>query len=247
VSANLEDALLGSFVSAMATVLGGLPVLLIRKMSERWKDILVAFTAGIMVSASTFGLIPQAIAEAGFWVMTAGLVLGVLALDLIERNIPHIDVENKNGLRSLDNKALLVMIALFIHNIPEGLSTGFSYASGNAGLGPMVAVAIGAQNMPEGLILAVFLLNAKTPKLRSLLIVTATGLMEMVSAVVGYGAASGIDGLIGPGLAFAAGAMLFISYKELIPESHGHGFERPSTYSFIIGLLAMTYIAEMFS
>lgn len=244
--AVLEDALLGSFVSAMATVLGGLPVLLIRKMSERWKDILVAFTAGIMVSASTFGLLPQAIAEAGFWTMTVGLVLGVLVLDAIERNIPHIDVENKNGLRSLDNKALLVMIALFIHNIPEGLSTGFSYASGNEGLGPMVAIAIGAQNMPEGLILAVFLLNARTPKLKSLLIVTATGLMEMVSAVVGYGAASRIDGMIGPGLAFAAGAMLFIAYKELIPESHGHGFERPSTYSFIAGLLAMIYIANVF-
>jgi len=242
----LHDALLGSFVSAMATLLGGLPVLLIREMSERWKDILVAFTAGVMVSASTFGLLPQAIAEAGFWTMTVGLVLGVAVLDAIERNIPHIDVENKNGLRSLDNKALLVMIALFIHNIPEGLSTGFSYASGNAGLGPMVAFAIGAQNMPEGLILAVFLLNARTPRLQSLLIVTATGLTEMLSAVIGYAAASTIDGLIGPGLAFAAGAMLFISYKELIPESHGHGFERPSTFSFIAGLIVMIYIAELF-
>jgi len=243
----VEEALLGSFVSAMATLLGGLPVLLIRKMSERWKDILVAFTAGIMVSASTFGLLPQAIAEAGFWVMTVGLVLGVVVLDAIERNIPHIDVENKNGLRSLDNKTLLVMIALFIHNIPEGLSTGFSYASGNAALGPMVAIAIGAQNMPEGLILAVFLLNARTPKPKALFLVILTGLMEMVSAVIGYGTASYIDGLIGPGLAFAAGAMLFISYKELIPESHGHGYERPSTFSFIIGLLAMIYIAEVFS
>lgn len=242
----MEDALLGSFVSAMASVLGALPIVLIRRMSERWKDILVAFTADIMVSASTFGLLPQAIAEAGFWSMTIGLVFGVLILDAIERNIPHIDVEDKHAVRSLDNKALLVLIALFIHNIPEGLSTGFSYASGDEGLGPMVAIAIGAQNMPEGLILAVFLMNARVSKIKSLLVVTATGLMEMLSAYIGYASASHVDALIGPGLAFAAGAMLFIVYKELIPESHGHGYERPSTFSFIAGMLAMIYIAEMF-
>lgn len=242
----MESALLGSFISAMATVLGAIPVLLIRRMSERWKDVLIAFTAGIMVSASMVGLIPQAINESGFWLMTAGLIAGVIVLDLIEKNIPHIDVENKATVSSLDNKSLLVMIALFIHNIPEGLSTGFSYASENEGLGPMVAIAIGAQNMPEGLILAVFLLTANAGKWKSLLIVTATGLMEMFSAVFGYFTASYIQSLIGFGLAFAAGAMLFIVYKELIPESHGHGYERPSTYSFIAGLLVMIYIAQVF-
>ena len=180
----MENALLGSFISAMATVLGAVPVLLIRRMSERWKDVLIAFTAGIMVSASMFGLIPQAMSESSFWIMTAGLVAGVVALDIIERNIPHIDVENKLTEHSLDNKSLLVIIALFIHNIPEGLSTGFSYASENAGLGPMVAIAIGAQNMPEGLILVVFLLAANAGKLRSLLIVAATGLMEIGRAHV---------------------------------------------------------------
>lgn len=68
--------------------------------------------------------------------------------------------------------------------------------------------------------------------------------MEMVSAVIGYFTASYVQNVVGYGLAFAAGAMLFIVYKELIPESHGHGFERPSTYSFIFGLLAMVYITQ---
>jgi ZIP family zinc transporter len=139
-----------------------------------------------------------------------------------------------------------VIIALFIHNIPEGLSTGFSYASMNESLGPMVAIAIGAQNIPEGLILAVFLLNTKVSNLKSLLIVTLTGLMEMASAIVGYFTAGYIQSLIGVGLAFAAGAMIFIVYKELIPESHGHGYERQSTYSFIFGMLIMIYISYIF-
>ncbi|MNI74171.1 zinc transporter ZupT [compost metagenome] len=110
----------------------------------------------------------------------------------------------------------------------------------------MVAIAIGAQNMPEGLVLAVFLINSNVSKLKALFIVTLTGLMEVMSAIVGYFTASYIDPLIGVGLAFAAGAMMFIVYKELIPESHGHGFERPSTYSFIFGLLVMVYITYIF-
>ncbi|MDI4646045.1 ZIP family metal transporter [Cohnella hashimotonis] len=242
----METALLGSFISAMATVLGAVPILFIKRLSEKWKDMLVAFTAGIMVSASMFGLIPQSLNESGLPLLTLGLLIGIVSLDLIEKNIPHVDVENGARVRGFDNKALLVLVALFIHNIPEGLSTGFSYASASEGLGTMVAVAIGAQNMPEGLVLAVFLLRSNVGKLKLLALVTLTGLMEVVSAVIGYFTASYVDSLIGIGLAFAAGAMLFIAYKELIPESHGHGYERPSTYSFIIGLIVMIYIAHWF-
>jgi len=242
----VETALIGSFISAMATVLGAVPILFIRRLSEKWKDVLIAFTAGIMVSASTFGLMPQAINESGIIALTVGFLVGIVALDLIEKNIPHVDVENDSGVSSFDSKSLLVIIALFIHNIPEGLSTGFSYASDREGLGPMVAIAIGAQNMPEGLVLAVFLINSKVSKLKSMLIVMLTGMMEMMSAVVGFFSASYLESLIGIGLAFAAGAMMFIVYKELIPESHGHGFERSSTYSFIIGLLMMVYISHWF-
>lgn len=242
----MEEALIGSFISAMATVLGAVPLLFVQSLSEKWKDVLIAFTAGIMVSASTFGLLPQALKESGLIPLTLGLLIGVITLDLLEKNIPHIDVEHKRGINSFDNKSLLVIFALFIHNIPEGLSTGFSYASINGGLGPMVAIAIGAQNIPEGLVLAIFLIHSKVSKLKLMLIVTLTGLMEVVSAIFGYSAASYVAGLIGYGLAFASGAMLFIVYKELIPETHGHGYERSATYSFIIGLLLMIYISHYF-
>lgn len=239
-------ALVGSFISAMATVVGALPLLFISKLSERWKDITIAFSAGIMVAATMFGLIPQSINESDIWVMTLGLFVGIILLDLLERNIPHIDVEKGRGISSFDSKSLLVIFALFIHNIPEGLSTGFSYASVNEALGPMIAVAIGAQNMPEGLILAVFLLNSKVSKAKAFLIVLCTGLVEVVSAIIGYFTASVISSLIGFGLAFAAGAMLFIVYKELIPETHSHGYERSATYSFVIGILIMLYITTFF-
>jgi ZIP family zinc transporter len=242
----METALIGSFISAMATVLGAVPLMFVKTLSEKWKDILIAFTAGIMISASTFGLMPQAIKESGIVGLTIGLLLGIVVLDLIEKNIPHIDVENDSGISQFDSKSLLVIIALVIHNIPEGLSTGFSYASQNEGLGTMVAISIGAQNMPEGLVLGVFLLNSKVSKLNSFLIVALTGLIEVASAIAGYFTASYIGALVGYGLAFAAGAMMFIVYKELIPESHGHGYERVSTYSFMLGLLGMIYLSHIF-
>src|SRR5690606_5252659 len=184
--------------------------------------------------------------ESKLWILTVGLIVGILALDLIEKNVPHIDIERYKSVKQFDTKSLLVIIALFLHNIPEGLSTGFSYASENEGLGPMIAIAIGAQNIPEGLILAVFLIQSSVSKLRAILIVTITGLVEVVSAIVGYFTAAYISWLIGFGLSFAAGAMLFIVYKELIPETHGHGYERPATYSFIIGLIVMIYISYFF-
>ncbi len=230
----------------MATLLGAVPLLFVRELSEKWKDILIAFTAGIMVSATAFGLIPQALEASGITVMTIGLLLGLLVLDYIEKRVPHINVEYESGITSFDNKSLLVMFALFIHNIPEGLSTGFSYASEHEALGPMVAIAIGAQNMPEGLVLALFLIHSHVGKLKMLLIVATTGLLELVSAIIGYFTASFIEALIGYGLAFASGAMLFIVYKELIPETHGHGYERQATYSFIVGLLIMIYISYFF-
>lgn len=243
----MTNALIGSFISAMATILGAVPILLVRNMSEKWKDILIAFTAGIMVSATAFGLIPQAMETSGIWAMSIGLLLGIVILDWIEKNVPHVNVENESGIIPFESKSLLVMIALFIHNIPEGLSTGFSYASENEALGPMVAIAIGAQNMPEGLVLALFLLNSKLNKMMIFGIVALTGILELLSAVIGYLTASYIESIIGYGLAFASGAMLFIVYKELIPETHGHGYERQATYSFIIGLLIMIYISYFFS
>jgi len=242
----VQAALLGSFISAMATLLGAIPLLFVRRLSEGWKDSLIAFAAGIMVAASTFALIPQALEEASILAVIVGLMAGVVALDLIERNIPHVDVEGQPGRHASEARYWLVIIALFIHNIPEGLSTGFSYASANAGLGPLVAISIGAQNIPEGLILGVFLLGSSMSKWKALAIVALTGLMEMVSAVAGYFAAEAVRHLIGFGLSFAAGAMLFIVYKELMPESHGHGHERVSTYSFIAGLLAMVCVSVWF-
>jgi zinc transporter, ZIP family len=171
---------------------------------------------------------------------------GVLALTTLEKRIPHIDLEhNRFGLQ-FDEKAMLIIAAITLHNIPEGLSVGVSYASQTADTGNLIALAIGFQNAPEGLLVALFLVNQKISKLKAFILATLTGAIEIVTSFIGFYLTSYVQGLVPYGLSFAAGAMLFIIYKELIPESHGDGNERVSTYAFITGLLVMVFLIDVF-
>lgn len=111
----------------------------------------------------------------------------------------------------------------------------------------IIAFAIGLQNAPEGFLVALFLVNQKVEKGKAFIIATLTGAIEIVTSLLGFYLTSFVAGLVPYGLAFAAGAMLFIIYKELIPESHGDGNERTSTYSFISGLLFMILLIDLFS
>lgn len=147
-----------------------------------------------------------------------------------------------------DEKAMLIIAAITLHNIPEGLSVGVSYATtAEANTGNLIAFAIGLQNAPEGFLVALFLVNQKIEKSKAFVVATLTGAIEIVTSLLGFYLTSYVASLVPYGLAFAAGAMLFIIYKELIPESHGDGNERTSTYSFIFGLLFMILLIDLFS
>ncbi|GAB7388590.1 ZIP family metal transporter [Bacillaceae bacterium] len=242
----MESVLFGSILSAMSTGMGALIILFFRDLTHRWRDILLAFTAGIMVAASTFSLMMESLALSGIPVLMAGVLMGTFVLTLLERYVPHIDLEHSRFKLSIDDKARLVIAAITLHNLPEGLSVGVSYASGQEGLGGLIAFAIGLQNVPEGFLVALFLLHQRVSRLRALFLASLTGAVEIVTALIGYTLTNYVENLVPFGLAFAAGAMLFIVYKELIPESHGDGHETGSTYSFIIGLLTMVALIHWF-
>lgn len=243
----MTQVAIGSILSALSTGLGALVILFMnRSVTHRWRDVLLAFTAGVMMAASTMGLIPEALNYGGFFPLAIGVFLGVLTLTLLEKNIPHMDLHHNSTNIKFDEKAILIITAITLHNIPEGLSVGVSYASDSMHTGNLIAVAIGFQNAPEGLLVALFLVNQKISKIKAFILATATGSIEIVSSFFGYYLTSFVENLIPYGLSFAAGAMLFIIYKELIPESHGDGNERTSTYSFIIGLLFMILLIEIF-
>jgi len=242
----MEQLLIGSFLSAMATGVGALPILFFKSVSHRWRDILLAFTAGIMVAASTFSLIPQALQSAPFIIVCLGVLTGTLMLTVLESIVPHIDLEHTRINISMDSQSLLILSAITLHNIPEGLSVGVSYSSEQSGLGGLISFAIGLQNAPEGFLVALFLINQRVSRLKAFILATMTGAVEIISGICGYYLTSVVQGLVPYGLSFAAGAMLFIVYKELIPESHGDGHARSATFSFILGLLVMIGLVQSF-
>lgn len=242
----MTTVLIGSTLSAMSTGLGALMVLFIsHSLTHRLRDILLAFTAGIMMSACMLGLIPEALATGGFAPLCIGIYFGVVTLTTMEKRIPHLDLHHHAGVIQFDEKAKLVITAIMLHNIPEGLSVGVSYASSVEETGNLIALAIGLQNAPEGFLVALFLYNQNISKTKAFFIATMTGSIEILTALIGYFSASYVVNLLPFGLAFAAGAMLFIIYKELIPESHGDGNERVATYSFIVGILVMVLLLDL--
>ncbi|TLS38142.1 ZIP family metal transporter [Pseudalkalibacillus caeni] len=238
----MDSVLVGSTLSALATGVGAIPVLLFQQVTHRWRDILLAFTAGIMMAASAFSLIPEALDSSNFWVLAVGLLFGAVTLTVLELYIPHIDLGHERRKIPFDRKALLIISAITLHNLPEGLSVGVSYASEDEGLGGLIAFAIGLQNAPEGFLVALFLVQQRVNKFKAFLIATMTGAVEIITSLIGYSLTSIFGDLVPYGLSFAAGAMLFIIYKELIPESHGDGHARGATFAFIIGLLVMIYL-----
>lgn len=237
---------IGASASLVCTSLGALPALLFKHVSHRGKDILLAFTAGIMVAASTYGLIPSALKLSSLWVMTAGMLAGTIVLLALELFMPHQEIDNSAESREqMESGMLLFLIAIIIHNIPEGLSVGLSCASEEKQLGHVVSLAIGLQNVPDGFLIALFLQTQGVRRLKAFGMASLTGLFEMLAFGFGYHFSAAWAGVIPFGLAFAAGAMLFVVYKEIIPESHGDGNARASTFSFIVGLAAMIVLTEM--
>lgn len=225
-------------VAAMATAIGAVPVMVLRQLSHRGKDMLLAYTAGIMVAASTYGLIPSAMKLSNFYVLAIGILLGTLVLTLLELLLPHADLAHSQTTLK-ESRAILFLAAMGIHNLPEGLSVGVSYASGDTELGTLVSFAIGIQNVPEGFLIALFLITQNISRTKAFLLTALTGLLEWAASWIGLAFSDSFDGVVPYGLAFAAGAMLFVVYKELIPESHGDGHERSATFAFILGLLFM--------
>ncbi|MCL6663237.1 ZIP family metal transporter [Paenibacillus amylolyticus] len=243
----MNDALIGSFISAMSTGLGAVPILFMRKISHRLRDILLAYAAGIMTSASVYNLIPEALGQSNLFVLAFGTMLGSLVLLVLEMKIPHVDLENPEKMPfKIETKAFMIIAAITMHNLPEGLSVGVSYASSDENLGNLIAFSIGLQNAPEGFLVALFLVNQNIGRFKALGIATLTGAVEIITAMIGYTLSSLVAGLVPYGLAFAAGAMMFIVYKELIPESHGDGNARVATMSFLLGLITMIGLTELF-
>lgn len=231
----------------LATGLGALGVLSVPHPGDRLMAALLGFTGGIMLAASVFSLLVPALGLGSLIEVIVGFGIGVGTIALFDAVIPHAHarfVERSESQAS--SRALLLLGALTIHNLPEGLAVGVAFAAGGFDLGLPVAIAIGLQNVPEGFAGAIPLIDAGTRRVTAITIAAATGLVEPPAALFGYGTAEFSETILPLGLAFAAGAMIYVVVDELVPESHSRGFERFATFGLVGGFVVMMALDNAF-
>lgn len=247
----VEDPLLRALtyglVPAISTSIGGLLGLVGLRASEKWLDLGLSLSAGIMLGTSLYELLPESAEKAGFTTAMTGFTAGVLLIMLIERLIPHEHLykgfEGVHVSKSRLKSVYLVTLAVIIHNIPEGMAVGASsYMSIQAGLATSASIAL--QDLPEGYAVSFPLSMLSRKKLKPILIAVLSGLSETIMAVLTALIAMmvTVEGFM---LGMAAGSMLYVVSHEVIPETHRHGYELLATTGFIIGFIASLLITEV--
>ncbi len=243
----MQMVLLTAFGVGGATVVGALIGFIFRKISHKFSDIVLSFAAGVMLAAAVFGLILPSVELGGKYallVTVAGIFTGALALSGIDKLVPHLhklsggDEEGHRGNEKL-NKVLLFVLAIAIHNLPEGIAAGVGFGAGNTTDALIIAGGIALQNIPEGMVIIAPMLAAGIRPKKTFLIAAMTGAVEIVGTLLGYLAVSISTAILPFALAFAGGTMLYVISDEMIPETHAHGAERGATYSLLVGFCLM--------
>ncbi len=232
-----------------ATVIGAVIGFLFKNISHKFSDIVLSFAAGVMLAAAVIGLILPSIeygASLGNYkilVTIAGIFVGALSLNLIDKLVPHmhklVGLDNENHNDTKLNKVMLFVLAIAIHNLPEGIAAGVGFGSGNNTQALIIAGGIALQNIPEGMVIIGPMLAAGVKKGRTFLIALFTGIIEVIGTLIGYFAVSISTAILPFALAFAGGTMLYVISDEMIPETHAHGSQRGATYALLVGFCIM--------
>ena len=238
---------LASLFAGLATGIGALPVFWKKEISDKTLDLMLGFAAGVMLAASAFSLLVPALEldeGGGVWIVSLGVLAGAGFIDLIDRWAPHEHfVSGPEGIVTKKLAAIwLFVIAITIHNFPEGLAVGVSFGSGEVTTGLVVAIAIGLQNIPEGTAVAMPLLREGYTRRKAFMVAAFTGLVEPIGGIIGVTAVSYAGFFLGFGMAFAAGAMIFVVSDEILPETHGKEHARQITFGVIIGFVVMMFL-----
>ena len=232
-----------------ATVVGALLGFVFKKVSHKFSDIVLAFAAGVMLAAAVIGLILPSLEYGSGWsalpVTVVGVFCGAVCISLIDRLVPHLhrlagaDQESHPHQTEQLNRVLLFVLAIGIHNFPEGIAAGVSFGTENVAEALTIAGGIALQNIPEGMVIIAPMLAAGMSRSRTFLCALATGLVEVLGTLLGYLAVSTAAAILPFALAFAGGTMLYVISDEMIPETHAHGCERGSTYALLVGFCIM--------
>lgn len=238
-----------SLLAGLATGLGAIPVLFMRRPQAGWMAPMLGLAGGMMLAASLFSLLAPAVehiagsaAPLPLGLATAAALMGgAWAMQRMDRRLPHTHVERLDG-DGMAPRLGLVVTAIALHNVPEGLAVGVAAA---AGVDHGMSLGIAIQNVPEGWIVASALLAIGTHPWRAAFLALATGLVEPVGGLFGVLASSVAGDALPLALAAAAGAMLWVVSHELIPASHRPGKEAAGTAGLVAGFAAMALIAGL--
>jgi ZIP family zinc transporter len=242
----MEMVLLTALGVGGATLAGAVIGFAFKKISHRFSDIVLSFAAGVMLAAAVLGLILPSIDYGGKYavvITVAGVFAGALFLNVIDKLVPHlhkmagVDIE-KHGSTNI-NKVLLFVVAIAIHNLPEGIAAGVGFGSGDTSQALMIAGGIALQNIPEGMVIIAPMLSAGVKPQRTFVLALMTGLVEVVGTLLGYFAVSISSAILPFALSFAGGTMLYVISDEMIPETHAHGAQRGATYALLAGFCIM--------
>lgn len=241
----MQLAMLTALGVGGATIIGVLIGFLFQKVPHKFNDAILGFAGGIMLAAAVLGLIIPSLDEGNVWITVLGILTGAIFLNIADKITPHlhhvtgVDQETHSEAQNSLNKVMLFVIAIAIHNLPEGIAAGVGFGSEDISNAITVAVGIALQNIPEGMIIVSPLIMAGVSKWRVFLIASFTGVIEIIGTMIGFTAVSVATAILPFALAFAGGTMIYVVSDEMIPETHSHGFERMATYSLIFGFITM--------
>jgi zinc transporter, ZIP family len=250
------QALLATLFTWSVTALGAAVVFTRREVSRKMLDAMLGFAAGVMIAASFWSLLAPAIemAEGGMlpsWVpAVSGFLLGGVFLRGIDQVLPHLHVgfprREAEGLKTSWHRSVLLVLAITLHNIPEGLAVGVAFGAVASGMpsatlagAVALAIGIGLQNFPEGMAVSVPLRREGMSRLKSFWYGQLSAAVEPVAGVIGAAAVIAMRPLLPYALSFAAGAMIFVVVEEVIPESHRGGNTDLATMGAMVGFAVM--------
>ena len=234
-----------------ATIVGSLIGFMIKELPHKWNDTVLGYCAGVMLAASTIGLIVPAFEMTGHWWFVAiGVMVGALFLNLLDLVTPHLhhitglDEAEHHHNASL-NHVLLFVMAIALHKLPEGMAAGVSMSEGTDGSWS-VTLGIALQNVPEGMVVIAPLLVAGVSHARTFLISTVIGLLEVIGVWLGFAMGTASQLMLPFMLGFAGGAMLYVTSDEMIPETHAHGYQKQATYALLLGFMTLVLVERFF-
>lgn len=244
-SSPLLQGLAGGVIIALFNMLGALLVLVWRKPSDRVLNVGLGLAAGVMLTASFTSLILPGIEYGGIWAVLIGMTIGAGILAAVDIWIPHLHIiKGREGAEKSSLKAVwLFIIAITIHNMPEGLAVGVGFGSGDLATAIPLMLAIGIQNIPEGFAVSISAIRAGmgTYKYASIAGIRS-GLVEIPLALFGAWAVQVARPILPYAMGFAAGAMLYVISNEIIPETHRKGQSRVATLGILTGVMMMLYL-----